>query len=48
MIPPKLLKRLFDSSPFLNTNNYKLLVCELEQDVYEEGNLEYFFFAFVC
>ena len=42
MIKLKLLKRLFEPFPFLNTNNYKLLVCDLEQDVYEQGNLELF------
>ena len=42
MIQLKLLKTLFEPSPFLNTNNYKLLVCDLEQDVYEQGNLELF------
>ena len=42
MIQLKLLKRLFEPFPFLHTNNYKLLVCDLEQDVYEQGNLELF------
>ena len=42
MIKLKLLKRLFEPFPFLNTNNYKLLVCDLEEDVYEQGNLELF------
>ena len=46
MIQLKLLKTLFEPSPFLNTNNYKLLVCDLEQDVYEQGNLYFLFFIF--
>ena len=46
MIQLKLLKALFEPFPFLKTNNYKFLVCDLEQDVYEQGNL-YFFLLFL-
>ena len=47
MIQLKLLKRFFEPFLFLNTDNYKLLVCDLEQDVYEQGNLEFFFLLWV-
>ena len=46
MIQLKLLKRFFEPFLFLNTDNYKLLVCDLEQDVYEQGNLVFFLFFF--